>query len=245
MLKLEKRHREISIAVRGKERRYNSTFLKALGIAFVIHFIGFILFQVGSFISESNVILPPSLVESDIYHDTRDNFVSANFEKEGGRQRDALEPPLTEMKIPIVSVSVLPKHLNNKGIIVSNSVASLEEDWVHALREETIQAYDPIQVHISGALAEIALLKDGIPKGKDLRVVLQNLKMKEPDRVAFVVQIEHTTGHVFWKMQTKAGDTPLINALAEQILKEMCFEIKSMDFVTAGEIEIVFKNILS
>ena len=242
MLKLEKKgRREICIGVRGKERTCNPVFLKALGIAFAIHIFGFLLFQIGPFITINNTILPPSLVESDIHLDAGEGLVSASFEKEGIRQRDALEPPISELVIPFMSTPLIQKQLDYTLISAStNPFLEIEEDWEHLLRKEGEGGLpeDPIQMHISGALADILLLNQEIFQKIYSTLKLESSGSMKRELVSFTVQVEHMTGRIFWYEQTKFSEMPAVNMLALKIIEEMRFQGQPQLFVSAGEIEL-------
>jgi hypothetical protein len=245
MLKLEKKgRREICIGVRGKERVCNPAFLKALGLAFAIHLFGILLFQIGPFITINNTILPPSLVESDIHFDVGDSLVSASFEQEGIRKRDALEPPVSELKIPSMPAPLIQKQLDYTLISVStNPFLEIEEDWEHLLRiEQPMPVYDPIQMHISGALADIVLLDRGISQKMYSSLNWKDFNSMKRELVSFIVQVEHMTGRIFWFEQTKFSDMPTVNMLALKIIEEMRFQGQLQHFVSAGEIEMLFSG---
>lgn len=240
MLKLEKIRREINIGVRDKERVLNPVFLKALGIAIALHLAGIVLFQIHPFITTSNFILPPSLVESDIHFDVGDNSVLANFEKEGVF-RDMLEPRASVLEIPAMPPSPVQKQLEYTFTQQTNPFFEIDEDWEHLITEgRFISISDPIHMHISGALAEIPLLNNGIHQEFPTSLMSQGSKPLKKDLVAFMVQVERATGRIFWYIQTQAANTSAINTMAEKILNGMRFEANSQHFVSAGEVEMTF-----
>lgn len=241
MLKLEKiGYREIHVGIRDKERVFNPIFLKALGIALVLHLGAFILFQIPPFITTSDSILPPAFVESDIHFGSGDHSTLAHIENEGMVQRDLYEPAFSQLELPAI-----PAFHRQKSVEWSQSAhihADEEsEDRRGSFMEKgrSLASMEPIRIQISGALAEIPLLDDGIREELISFLSAQGSKTLG-ERLIYMVQVELMSGCVFWHLPAQAASVPALSSCAEQILRDMRFQSSQQCFVCAGEIEMTF-----
>lgn len=232
MLKLEKiGYREIHVGIRDKARVFNPVFLKALGIALALHLGAFILFQVPPFITTSDSILPPAFVESDIHSGLGDHSTLARIEKEGMVQRDLYEPALSQLELPAI-----PAFYGQTSVERSQSpLFHGDEDW----ESHSLASSELIRIQISGALAEVPLLNDGVREELISFLSAQDGKTLG-ERLIFMVQVELMSGSIFWHLPAQASSDPVLTSCAEKILREMRFQSNGQCFVCAGEIEVTF-----
>lgn len=246
MLRLQKtRQRDISISLRDKERRLNRTFLCAFAIALGMHLFAILIFQIHAFIAQGDIVLPPTLVETDYIGlaEDSDNGVLAYIDYEGRQRTYTLAPKPSSPEIPEVDASFAARqmeYLKDQNVRV-NPFASIEEDWSY-LTKQTIKGELPfMQIHIAGVLADVPLVDDGI---QHVQKQISGLKdAKGAYLTVYHVEVERRSGRIFWHDTLQKDELEvlkLINTLAENLLRQMQFLPDPRAFVSAGEIEIRF-----
>lgn len=243
MLRLEKkRHHEITVFLRDKERVFNRTFLYAFGIALGMHLFAVLIFHIHPFISLGDRILPPTMVEIDSNGmEDLNSGALAVIEQEGGFKPYLLpraSDPKISMKMsppPVLQV----EYVASKNVL-SHSFSSIEEDWSYLVQSDASEQkrQEPIHVHISGKLADVPLVKNGSQEITTLQ--LDNLLPSESYLAVYEVQVDRKTGRIFWYTALHSDRLQTVDAWAERMLQQMVFQADPEAFVSKGEIEISF-----
>ena len=189
MLKLERRGKSPDISVRSLEPEpvFNRLLWKALLIALGIHLGAVALFSVRPFIMGSTFIHQPVTVQSD-----QPNASRALAANNGEEQHLDVEPPplnlfinaqLTDLAMPF-SKDELAFEPIEKGLV----------SYRGAIDQEALRIH-PIDLHISGELAERQLVK--------YDPLLDQIGVLDPDHmdpvyVKYQVQVDELDGKVFW-----------------------------------------------
>lgn len=239
MLKIEKTSRNLEVFIRLKNRRFNRTFFKALACALFIHLLGLILFTVNPFNLGKERILAPTLVEADLNLPDNSRYnVLAQPEEEGSTSRYALRPPLWSPKFPEMPIATLQSQFESvkEQNSSENPFTRIEYDPESLLFSETVLATPPIQVRITGELADLSLLENGV-----INTASNNLgDLTDAVRIIYAVQVEGKSGKVFWYYPLELTESKTINQLTETIVAGLRFEEDPHKFANTGEIEIVF-----
>lgn len=237
MLRLKKaRRQEISVTVRDKSPWMSRTFLFALTIALGIHLSAVLVFHIHSILASGEVVLPPTLVETDASGvlDDANVGVLAYMDFEGRSQRHISAPVASRPKIPDMKMPTIARemeYLNDESNPL-NPFLEIEEEWQY-LKESRMPSKNPaIQIHVAGALADVPLLNEG-------KEGLSVTPMKN-ETIIFSVQLERKSGRIFWYIPKQMSSMKVINEAAEKILKNMVFQTDPLAFVAAGEVEIQF-----
>jgi len=228
MLKLEKiaKTMEISISLRRREGFFNKRLLQALAIALFLHVSAGVLFQVRPFkVIGSQMIFPPIVVDADIQLTP----VIAELDKEDTLPRLIREPKS--------SLPLFPK----PGLEIAGTKSAIEprgDDFY--LFEQDIypiewmvrqKAKNPIEVTLSGPLAERKLLDDGTDHFKSIF---------KSGKAVFAVQVDDKTGSIFWYQSKQSQNSIELEQQAERIVRAIRFQEEGDSFVTTGEVEIQF-----
>lgn len=231
MLKLQKaRNREIHVCMRTREGLWTRTFIYALTIAASFHLLALLLFKIHSYFSPNENIGTPVMVQTEISNFLNEGII-ANLEEEEISHAYFLmaETPAPQFPSLAVTSSKSDVEYIKEVSVTDNPFLTVEEDWDYLTLKNGITSSPPIQVNISGPLAELPLVDKGIPS--------QTQWTGKPQTAKYSVQVEGKTGRIFWQM-AKLEENPL----AEQILKEIQFQPTPEVFVFAGEIEIIFEG---
>lgn len=237
MLKLEKvaKTLEISITLRKRERLFNRALLQAFAFAAALHLVGLLLFHVSPFkITGNQGLIPPIVVDADISLGP-EAAVIAQIESEDTVPRAIREPKgssFTFPDVPFTDPNVLPLSTPGKRPSDKNPLVPLEKEILTDALLETKRNHAPIELHISGPLAQAPL--------NTLSLGRPSIHLQEPYRAMYDVRLDETTGSIFW---LKPLHTPVNSALdqqAEQILRELRFAEGSPSISESGMVEIYF-----
>jgi hypothetical protein len=247
MLKLEKiaKSLELSITLRERDRFFNHAFIKAFMIAIGLHLFTGLLFNVRLIkITGSRSVSLPALVDIDMSILT-DKGVLAMVEEMENFPKHFVEakishPPL--LSFPIEKGEKPLSSLNKNSDLKTNFFISLEQETYDqpALpllwnRDQT--DFKPIEVSVSGGLDSSLILEEGWEK-IDLSMIKNHLT--QTYRVVFAVRLDNYSGSLFWYDQRTEKANKELDALAENILKNMLFAETKSSFSTSGEVEIRF-----
>lgn len=246
MLKLEKksRDREIHIHMRAKQGFWNPTFRTALCIAVGLHLFAVILFHVSPFKLTNERILPPTAVEADIADQAEESeqMIVTQLDQDETKSTFTLNPRSTAPEVPKLPKSTFLReavsfHEKNHDKI-ANSFESIEngfkEHYFIGRNSGKGNVTLPVQLNVSGQLAEKA-------EPEWSYSTLPRIPSSEPQRVVYGVQLDNKTGKIFYFIPKELSKNPHTQLIAESILRELTFSSDAPDeFVTSGEIEIVF-----
>lgn len=235
MLKLEKVYKtgEINITLREQDRFLTKNLLIALGIAIALHLTGVLLFHVNLFkIVGSQTQLPTIPLDIEI----------PSFEEGGGAlsaldQEDLLyllmkEPKGMALSFPSVP-EIVPYSLSLEGNVADQTrpvVFSQEDIYPIDIFSTREGPSIPTSIIVSGPLSENEFY------GESLSIP----ETKMAGRVFYEVQVENRTGLIFWH-EYKEGNN-LLKSMGEEIIRKLRFLPNENDFVTRGNIEIVFSG---
>lgn len=227
MLKFEQKpkSREIHIIIKEVTRFKSGTFLKALSLAFALHFAGWLLFQITpSYLKSSSTIFPPIEVNID-YIPSIDNGVLADLEKESYSFEKHLFPKISKPKIenPVLSPNEL-LYLDTETI-KSEPFKNLKGFYyVPELINETSKKlnHDNLTIHIFGSLA-------------NRPYTFTSSQKTLSEKVSYFVKVEDRSGKIFWMKPTEASSN---QKTAKKLLKSLRFQKKPHGFVTEGIVEL-------
>lgn len=234
MLKLEKVSSDgISIILRNKEHFLTKPLWIAFSVAFAIHALLFLLFHIAPLAYDtSQTIFPPIRAEAE--SGTKE-FAFADIKSPVPAIRGLPPPPTSHPYYPHTPQFLMThprEHLTIRPSI-SPSFPQLEA----ALYEPSFQPFfkkkqKPFSLFVSGSLAELPLLtknwKEKIPP-----------KTSTPTCVIYSVMVEGKTGKIFWfepPQQIHVAHAQF----AEEILREMRFDMDSPIAFISGQIELHF-----
>lgn len=247
MLKLEKiaKTLEISITLRQRESLFNKTFIQALMIAIGLHLFAGILFNVRFIkIAGSQTVIPPAFVEADLTAPS-DNSIVAIAEEEENHPKHFIEAKGSKPQLPAIPLSEHAQQtvqLQKACCWKKNPFIEIEAYANPApipLPKAPNTPGQPIQVYVSGGLNAASLMQEG---WESIDPATLKTQATQNYCVIFAVRIDGQTGSVFWyEFKTDRAHKEL-DALAEQILKNMRFDKSEDSFATLGEVEIVFKH---
>lgn len=242
MLKLEKISKsvEIGITLRQRETFFTRNLLQAFTIAVGLHVVAALCFQVHLFkILGNQSVFPPIFVDADISLQS-EGQVMAQIDQREAFPLAIKEPSRSSLKLP-----PLPGGEIHRPPIIHHPVPSPVD--LFATLNHDIYPLDfmgakgvkrnvlPVQIHISGPLSEKKMI---VKSTQNLPQVTQD----SPYRVVYHVQIDDTTGAIFWyELKDKQEKMPG-EAEARKILQALRFQTSEDSFVTAGEIEINFNQ---
>jgi hypothetical protein len=236
MLKLEKVSKtlEVSISLRQRDRIFNRSLLQALLIALLIHGAALLLFPIAvAKISHSQLELPPVRVAADL----SEGKVSTQLEQEELPPAYFLIPKsLTDSPPPLPSTKIATlQRASPLDLMIFDSWDEERRHPLHELLDPKPHFNSPVTVTLSGPLSFRRLhgthpsLPSPLPEGLY--------------RVVFHVEMENSTGQIFWYENSVAASDKQINKLAEQMVQEMRFEPIQNGFVTEGEVEFIFRQL--
>lgn len=241
MLKLEKisKSLEIGITLRQRETFFTRNLLQALAIAVALHLIAVLCFHVNLFrILGSQSVFPPILVDADIGLQDETQVI-AHIDRSEVLSHGIKEPKRSALQLPSLPKGEFfkPNFLQGPTPTSADLFSILNHDiypldFMISTKNNTLL---PVQVHISGPLAEKRVIEEGT----------QSLLLSMPNsshRVVYSVQIDDKMGTIFWyELKSKQTAMP-IEAEARKILQAIRFQSSEDSFVTAGEIEINFNQ---
>lgn len=241
MLKLEKNSRrgEINITMRDRHRFWNLLIAQAFGIALAWHLAVLVIFHVGGLkILGGNSPLKTIAVNADITVGSSDeNILAQAVIEEEKKHRDfVLAPALSELAIPEINIAIpaLSFQFDQPDDLESNPFQLIEEDVQDEYFAElaTPKKTPPFQIHVSGPLSQ-RLISDFYEIGQF---------GNPPDTIqkwVFEIQIHDPEGSII-QYQPKDPIDPQYDKLADRILSTLKFVPSKEQFVTSGEVEIVF-----
>lgn len=226
--------------LRKQEPFFNQLFLQALGIAVMIHLVGFCSIQIKSFkIINSEPERPPVIVNASI--DRQENSTQVYLDSEVIRRRYPLEPKGSTPELPKMltrQAALKSATTIEKNFLVPTPFSKIEEQYVLPVSFSLTQkVLSPIDIHISGPLANQTLIHNGTQNLKTEKIQDQ---LKEQRMAKFAVQTEEKTGQIFWYELIQSTENADLDRLAEQIIEKMRFQQKVGHFIATGAIEIRF-----
>lgn len=236
MLKLEKNSgtSDISVRLHQNERSLNAIFFTALGIALAIHLAAFLLFHIQLFKVASPVIFSPVKVLTD-----QISSVTALDHLDSDLTLERILPPPTETSPKLPS---LPFFKSEDPLIALDSgLSSFEGGSTPILKANSpfLFPYHPVQMHISGMLAEKNLIDSS-------NALLNEISAKNSPRksetVVYSVKLNESQGRIFWYERQTPLSSGEINQLAENIIESLQFESNPKRTDTGGEIAFTFHN---
>jgi len=238
MLKIEKANRhssEIKLEFRKKEIFFNQIFVKALSLAFALHFAAFLIFHIGPFKLVNNGLLAPSFVETDVLEPK--NEVATNIQNKQKISRIPYAPTISTPKLPSIPHLKGMQHLENLEDLstLENPFLKVERDLRNNLffsKDDREQEKPALQIVLSGKIAD--------KKIEDLKKLTPPLN--ETFRAIYTVNIENKTGRIFFVDSEQNLLNHPYNKLIVDFLKEIRFEKNYRGFVTSGQIEIIMNH---
>lgn len=238
MLKLERASREgmISVIVRDKENLFTQPFTLAFCIAIAIHLSLILLFHVAPFkIGMNDTIFPPTRVEADAL--TKESAI-AEIEPAIQTIRGLPSPPpsrpqtLHEPKF----LTVRPMEYRKAESTTATAFNKIENVIYQPEFTPLVAKHQkPLEILISGILAEQKLLSNGIndkaiPSSNELRIT-------------YSVMVEGRTGKIFWfESKQHQQHFSAIDKFAESLLNDMKFAANPEMIAMSGEIELHFNS---
>lgn len=239
MLKLEKSSRLSGITVRLREREgfFEPRLLKALALALFLHVGGLALFQVTPFSFTSSYIFPPVKVQSDHLSHSISAVASSNPEWVD----EELAPPSFSL-VPPLEIAYLPPESTLLPAVAFDPHAfrPLEEHlWPAWDSPLTLELEEPrIRLSISGELA-----KHSLAATDPLLNQMQSIhKTSTPVYAAYSVQMDETTGELFWVERVQSSGIREIDQLTEKILFNLRFTPDQSREQVIGNIHFVVLN---
>jgi len=245
MLKLEKaiRNGDISIELRQKEPFFTVNLRNALLVALAFHLSAILIFHITPMLLSSNKILPPAIVE--INFDDPEGAALAALDPEMGPKRHLLAPKMSSPELPRIPQLTVMEQMEYfqetslmDSLFTAIEIKKEEERFFQSSLISMVQPSKAIEIHITGALAEKMETLPEIP------LALRDTAMKNSGRLLFAVQVDNRNGQVFWKQKKAENRDARLEhqQLAEKILQELKFTLNPDYFVTAGEIEMTFRE---
>lgn len=221
MLKLEKSSQRhgITVQLREREHFFEPRLLKALALALVLHLGGLFLVHVTPFSFTSSFIFSPVKVKSD--HPAR--TITAIATSHPSLSEDELIPPAISI-IPPLEIAHSPQESS-----LLPSLTPLNPHAFHALEERlwpiwesrlTLPLEEPrIRMKISGDLAELVMLETN----PHLKETIPINNSSKPVYVSYNVQMDETTGELFWVERQKSSGIKSLDQLTEKIIFDLRF----------------------
>lgn len=232
LLKLKKsKNNEINVILKGKTRFINRTFLIAFSVAFGLHLLAVILFNISPFFHGPEKIFSPIEVQTDLgFKEVGSVAIAKNEEK---NHKHSFKPPVSTLEMP--SFSSFNKEMEMKLLrnneFPANAFLNVEEEWDFLLPHKAM-SIPPIAIHVSGNLSQCTLIEKSI----------SNVKNLEDFRIVYDVQVELKSGRVFWHQIKLFDGSEEMRKIADEMLKALAFEACLKGFVETGEIEFVFRK---
>lgn len=238
MLKIEKANRhssEITLEFRKKEIFFNQIFVKALSLAFGLHFAAFLIFHIGPFKLVNNGFLPPSFVETDVFEGQAE--VATNIQGKRKISRIPFAPTISTPKLPSIPHLKGMQHLENIEDLSSldNPFFKVERDLRNNLffsKDDIKQDKPALELFLSGKIAN--------KKIEDLNKLTP--PFNETFHAIYNVNIENKTGRIFFVDSENTILSHTNNKIIVEFLKELRFEKEYSGFVTSGQIEIIVNH---
>lgn len=217
MLKLEKTSSlsGFTVRMRERERFFEPRLLKALAIALILHCIGLFLFQVTPFFVSSTFIFAPLHVQSD--HPLQGVSTLATFYQE----EEDLFPPIEWLPhLDWLFLTPEPSFLYTEVMNNQFFTSTEERIWPKWEAPLSFPLEEPkIRLAIAGDLAELTLASTD-----PLLQQMQPFSTEtSPSYITYQVQVDETTGELFWYERLVSSGMPALDNLTEKILLNLRF----------------------
>lgn len=232
MLHYERVSKENQVAVTYKERTtlFSRDFLIGFSIALFLHLFFLFFFHIKELnILSSFPIAIPMHVESDVAASFGD--LSLDTKTNEDFLKDTLEPPLGLLP-PFFTLEFRSERQSEDPHPFPSWHTLQAAEWDELLFESVAPKREP---------AIFFQLSRGLSDKVPLPFELKPIPLEAQNQlVRFQVQVDDTTGTIFWIESIKNTGVAEIDNYAANLLKEMRFEPESDSFISDGEIEVHF-----
>lgn len=252
MLKLEKISRnDISVTLQDKENFFNRPFLLALSIAILFHLFLAVIFKITPIkLQFTEHVFPPTHVESESF--LKDTSVGSSAEETVYIRSGLPDIPESRPSLPMLPN---PSHLPHNELIkkhdhINHSFLSVENKKFYQPNFDNlpIKTTDPLSVYISGPLAQLPIISNGIELQS---AESHSFPAKHTIRIIYKVTVEQASGKIFWFEPQETRYPKSLRQFVEEALLKYRFartqdtemqrdNITSEAFVTSGEMEFHF-----
>jgi hypothetical protein len=217
-----------SLIVRDQASYISRRFWVAFAYALLMHLAGLLCFQVVPFqIKESGRILPPFQAEAAL-----PMTVLADIEQ--SRPVPSGLPPFVPASPAMAAQpEIAPQHLHLPiaGLDRSLPFLSIERgvyETMPSLRETP--SAPSLKIQISGALAGVRMANSG-----------RNLALpavSSAQRTVYNVQVESSSGRVFWYEPVQLSADREFNHFSEKVLRQLHFQASPAQYFISGQVEL-------
>lgn len=246
MLKIERlcHSREVTIRLRTKDSVFTKHLALALALSILFHFGSLLFVEISDRSPVILLPLPQVTVETDLGLATQaqESTLVPEMVSDGLMPRYVLEPEASCPEMPR-----MPTRQVNHRYISDRDFLPIESTFSHAkhLRYAPdaphfsfIRHYNPVKIHVSGELAELRVIDDGMQLFSDH---LKRPHLVRRCTVRFHVQVDTKRGKVFWFNPVLSSGDEELDEIAEQVLSKLSFDFTPTAHIQEGEVEIQFQ----
>lgn len=243
MLRIDKKSHgtQVHLELISVAEAFNSSFFRALGIAFLIHAGALALFQISPFkIRYAEAVFPP--VEVNV--DTRlasEGTVTADPEPDAYLDFSLAYPRQSLPKIhsavpPSRRLPESPKLLPIHAPPFQEYYGSLYADRIRRLSPPHFKM-PPISVRLTGEWAERTFTMTPLPP-ELLDSYGKKRSFEGGALLSYRIKVDPHTGKIFWFSKISGESKRKLEALSERILASITFHTQPPESISEGEIEI-------
>ena len=244
MLKLERRDKskEIQIVLSHRGSIFNRAMIQAFLLALGIHLGALILFHIEGFkIVEGTKIATPAVVELDV-----DSLAAVFIDSEAQGGEDSffiVREPKRGKPAPLV---VLGSPHDKENLSESTVFKSIEPP--RYCQRDCFSPFEFLDSISKKSPRAIRVLPIAALSGREwsynetIKGVFESSQRVSSQRVVFAVQVEDSTGEVFWFEPVQINAEDRFVKMAEEIVKTIQFKPSRNSFITAGNVEIFWSE---
>ncbi|MCP5507847.1 MAG: hypothetical protein H7A37_06065 [Chlamydiales bacterium] len=232
MLKLEKtkKHRDVAVRIRKRDRFLTRGFLISLAVTLLLHVSAAYIFHISLFnLPGSENPLPPITVTTAA--DDSDAIHVAGSNERLQANTFGLEP----QRSPLVLPSALPE--KNADSLLSAATSYRFSSFLppELPRPDPIMLTVPsAEVTFYGPLADLPITSDGTENFEEIATTAP----VRYERLTFEVQMDPGSGTFFWVRPLSRTTSRYREQLAQQILKKVRFKKNAFPAITTGYAEV-------
>ena len=237
MFRLQKNSsQQISLVIRRKNHPPNPQIIKAVLIAFLIHFLFLVIFTISPFHISSTYVFKPIQVEIEeqgIKADVQDKIAFQEFFNE------LIPEHLLLPKLQPIVFDDLPSPPDHSKIDLHFPILSLIDDetwldWKPSL--PFILERNAFQVLISGPLSAFAW--NSTHSVLEKKISLNDLYSNYSQELIYEVLVDAETGKIFWYELIYNSTDSNANSAIEDLLKSFIFDINNDNIIISGKVKI-------
>lgn len=227
--------KEITLKYQKKSSFWTKELLLALLLSFLIHLIGFSLFNIKPLKPLSEIVLMPGAVISEVKMAVPE-ILKTHVDEYGFLQTPPIAPVSSYLASQGHNIDFLPINEEEKIDPFLDLFLNLEkrEEEIAAPKIHLYQLQSPIQIQLSNTLKKRCYGMKIKPK----KVLVGST---ETLHCRFAVEVEDRLGKIFNASLLRSCGSSKYDHYAKNLIQNLKFEKKASSFTTKGEIDIIIE----